>query len=284
MSTGRGERAIQATVTLVSLVVVIGAVPAVLALLVTVPPRHPVVYDLIAVVGWIAWFVEVAKLVGTVRARIHSGDLSVHDGTRLVDRLAIRIAAALMALGVGGSIAVVSTAGAATPAVVSTATTMAATSPIAPATTTPAPATPPVTQTTYTVAPGDTLWSIAVALYGDGSQWSAIAAANYGRTMGGGQAFVDPSLIYPGWVLTLPNLPTQAVSPLPAPSPGPSNPAPVSVVQPPDPVAHPSPADREPTVPVDHRPEREASERQRSPVPARGGAPTLPELAVLGLG
>ena len=48
---------------------------------------------------------------------------------------------------------------------------------------------------TYTVVRGDTLWDIAVAQYGDGYKWSAIAQAN---------ALVNPDLIHAGNVLTLP--------------------------------------------------------------------------------
>lgn len=48
---------------------------------------------------------------------------------------------------------------------------------------------------TYTVVPGDTLWDIAVAQYGDGYKWSAIAQAN---------VLVNPDLIHAGNVLTLP--------------------------------------------------------------------------------
>lgn len=48
---------------------------------------------------------------------------------------------------------------------------------------------------TYTVVPGDTLWGIAVAQYGDGYKWSAIAKAN---------ALVNPDLIHAGNVLILP--------------------------------------------------------------------------------
>ena len=47
----------------------------------------------------------------------------------------------------------------------------------------------------YMVVAGDTLWEIAVAQYGDGYKWSEIAKAN---------ALVNPDLIHPGNVLTLP--------------------------------------------------------------------------------
>jgi len=47
----------------------------------------------------------------------------------------------------------------------------------------------------YTVAHGDSLWSIALAQYGDGYRWSAIAQAN---------SLTNPDLIHAGNVLVLP--------------------------------------------------------------------------------
>lgn len=50
---------------------------------------------------------------------------------------------------------------------------------------------------TYTVVAGDSLWSIAKRFYGDGSYATKLAAANN---------ISNPSLIYPGQVLTLPGV------------------------------------------------------------------------------
>lgn len=56
----------------------------------------------------------------------------------------------------------------------------------------------------YTVVPGDYLWDIARRLYGDGSRFVEIFDANRGRVMPGGEAFTDPRVIRPGWVLRVP--------------------------------------------------------------------------------
>ena len=55
------------------------------------------------------------------------------------------------------------------------------------------------------VRPGDSLWSIAAALLGDGDDWPAIAALNLGRTMADGLRFVDPNTIHAGWTLEVPD-------------------------------------------------------------------------------
>ena len=81
---------------------------------------------------------------------------------------------------------------------------------------------------THTVVPGENLWDIAANYYGNGEEWHTIYAANVGVTQPGGAALSDPSLIYPGWTLTIP----EAVSPAPAvaapaPAPAPSTPVPL---------------------------------------------------------
>ena len=50
---------------------------------------------------------------------------------------------------------------------------------------------------TYTVKKGDCLWNIAKLFLGDGSRWREIYNLNTDK-------IVNPNLIYPGQVLTLP--------------------------------------------------------------------------------
>ena len=57
---------------------------------------------------------------------------------------------------------------------------------------------------THIVVPGDNLWDIAESYYGNGEEWHSIYAANAGIEQPDGLALSDPSLIYPGWKLTIP--------------------------------------------------------------------------------
>jgi len=55
-----------------------------------------------------------------------------------------------------------------------------------------------------TVRAGDCLWSLADWYLGAGDRYSEIVKLNYGRDMGGGRVFRNPSLIQPGWQLLIP--------------------------------------------------------------------------------
>jgi nucleoid-associated protein YgaU/DNA-binding SARP family transcriptional activator len=67
---------------------------------------------------------------------------------------------------------------------------------------------------TYTVAPGDSLWDIAVTHYGNGEQWHTIYAANVGALQPDGRALDATNWIYPGWKLTIPDVPTATTAPV----------------------------------------------------------------------
>src|SRR6266704_1138254 len=54
------------------------------------------------------------------------------------------------------------------------------------------------------VRPGECLWTIAQRYLGDGDLFPEIVKLNIGHSMGGGQVFTDPAVIWPGWVLQLP--------------------------------------------------------------------------------
>lgn len=98
---------------------------------------------------------------------------------------------------------------------------------------------------THTVVPGDNLWRIAERYLDDGFRWTEIWKLNRQRTMTGGRQFTDPNLIYPGWVLELPqgaiHPEPEATAegegldgtPTPEPSPAPPSPSPTTAPLPP---------------------------------------------------
>jgi DNA-binding SARP family transcriptional activator len=241
--------------------VVFGAVPIALVVIARVPvPRRldwPAVvsahglFDLLAVLAWIAWVGAAWTMLRSVAERVRRGDPASGRGGWLVDALASRIAAGLLvALPFTLSVATATAGAAAARPVVASAP--AGGTPSAP----PAPtAASALQQATYVVAPGDSLWSIAEELYGDGSAWDLLAGANLGTVMDDGTTFVDPSMIQPGWRLRVP----EADAPAPE-----TDPAPVTPVDAP------------------------GREHTTSTTVARVKAPTrsaeLPELAALGVG
>jgi DNA-binding SARP family transcriptional activator len=57
----------------------------------------------------------------------------------------------------------------------------------------------------YRVHPGDSLWRIAERELGTGFRWREIYRLNEGKRFPDGRSLADPHLIYPGWVLDLPD-------------------------------------------------------------------------------
>jgi len=254
---------------IVTAAVVFVAVPFVLVTLVGVPvPRHWTqasvlsahgLFDLLAIVAWVAWVACCWPLLRSVGRRVRHRDTTAASGAHLSDRLAARIAAAVLVITsvslTLGTVAGAATDGARSPATQSAPAPTGATPPrpdegAASATPTVEPISPgPVVggfavPATYTVGPGDSLWSIAERFYGDGADWSAIAAVNLGQVMRDGRRFVDPSMICPGWVLSLPDLtqPGPAAEPpvVDPTSTAPSEPAASALADSPQPVATPA--------------------------------------------
>ena len=176
---------------------------------------------LVATMAWLSWaWCMIALIRQVVRLVIEPGLDAV--GTSILDRLAAAIAAAVLSLAPFGLVA--TSAGGAAPRtnVPSAAPTVASS----------LGTTLEATQSVGSVAPtgnyrvvaGDSLWSIADHLYGDGEAWTQLSAANLGHLMTDGRVFTDPSLILPGWVLLTPGVPPPA-SPAPTASSLPAPPA-----------------------------------------------------------
>jgi nucleoid-associated protein YgaU len=62
----------------------------------------------------------------------------------------------------------------------------------------------------YHVQPGDSLWAIASRFYGDGEKESLLFDANVGRPQSDGRALSRHGVIYPNWVLRIPD-PSQGI-------------------------------------------------------------------------
>jgi hypothetical protein len=215
--------------------------------------------DLLLVLAWIAWAVQAANLARAFARHVRHG-LDPARPMSLTEQWAVRFAGACLViatlLGVGA------TASSAAPVrpPVTHASVVTAPVPVVPTAVPPAAPQPPVaTDQTYTVTAGDTLWSIAERLYGSGTRFPLIAAANLGHVMDDGRVFDTESLIFPGWVLTIPPPPNSAASPpAQAPAPVPA-PAPLSSPAPSDPTGdHPqSSSDRS-----GHHDQHHSTERQ----------------------
>jgi nucleoid-associated protein YgaU len=138
-----------------------------------------------------------------------------------------------------------------------------------------------------TVEPGDTLWDLAEELTGDGENWRQAWEVNRGRTEPDGATFTDPSLIRPGWTLSIPN-PVGVNQPEPSPPTStPSEPAPMP--EPTTPSADaptppaPTTATTTPASPETAAPTAEPSSTQQNDRPA-DDASALPVVAYTGGG
>lgn len=99
-----------------------------------------------------------------------------------------------------------------------------------------------------TVEPGDTLWDLSEEITGNGNNWPQAWELNRGRSQPGGATFTDPSLIRPGWTLSIPD-PASPATPAPsAPAPPAAEPAPPTTE--PAPPSAPAPSTATPADPT----------------------------------
>ncbi len=216
-------------------IVTFAAVPGVLVAFVGAPipahwTRHGVVslhglFDLLAVIAWAAWAACAWPMLRSVAARVRARDAAAGTGLalRVGDRLALRMAAAVLAMSSLGTASAAVTASAAGAAqAVAPIPPLAAPAPVAPRRGA-GPggigslgALPPHGTFGHqapfrgpraaVVGPRESLLSVAERAYGDGAAWPAIAKVNLGRPMPGGGRFMDPAVLRPGWMLLLPAL------------------------------------------------------------------------------
>ncbi|TFV52076.1 LysM peptidoglycan-binding domain-containing protein [Blastococcus sp. TF02A_35] len=150
------------------------------------------------------------------------------------------------------------------------------------------PTAPTVTEE-VTVEPGDTLWKLTEEVTGSGQNWPHAWELNRGRIQPGGVTFTDPSLIRPGWTLSIP---TPVDSPEPEPSPPmPPAPAPLPTTEPAPPPSGEAPTTSVPapdtpaSTPTETAaPDAESSPTQQIEAPADESASELPMVAFAGGG
>lgn len=140
-----------------------------------------------------------------------------------------------------------------------------------------------------TVEPGDTLWDLTEEITGSGHNWRQAWELNRGRSQPAGATFTDPSLIRPGWTLSIPD-PTSPATPAPSapappaaePAPPTTEPAPPSVPAPStdgSPPAAPGPGTDAPTSSPTAAPNRVEPSPARPDETSTGSTSELPMIA-----
>lgn len=195
----------------------------------TTPDNGSIIITVVAIIGWIAWASFAVATLLELPAAVSSWNPPRLRAMSLQQELA---AALLAAITVGFALPGIASTAQADPVDLAL-TSMQATDVHAPAqtpttttTTTEAqPQTAPATTTTtseqdkpatHVVEPGENLWEIAEETTGNGSEWSEIADLNRGVPQTDGQSLQDPSVIQPGWTLTLPDDATTSQASQPA--------------------------------------------------------------------
>lgn len=185
------------------------------------------VSKVLPMIGWVAWaFFAIPMLIEIVAAIVGRTTPKQSAAFRTQQHLAATLLAAVFVMfaGTGVLTSPVLPASAALRDISSSSPT------VAPASPRPLPATvvqripvdfalagtssvsAPQTKTvTHAVVPGDTLWDLAEHYYGDGTRYVDIYHATTGTVQTDGSHLTDPNLIRPGWVLTVPGVPTPAV-------------------------------------------------------------------------
>ena len=203
---------------------------------------------LLVAVAWIAWLRIIVGLCLDVASGLrHPNDAPRAAGLRghlagwVLAFTLIILPGTAMGVGLAGATTAAAPISAPLPATNEVASPPSLSAPISPGSSAPSADSPVVSATlvstntvsantaaTYTVVSGDCLSTIALRFYGDEGAWNEIWAANANRMMADGMRFVDPNLIYVGWVLVLPGLPSASPT-----EPTPTDPMPSLSLHPP---------------------------------------------------
>lgn len=183
-----------------------------LQMLLTTPDTGAVFLGLLTVVGWLAWAAFAVAVAGEVRGLRLGRPARRVRGLGMFQRLAAVLLGALVLVSVSPSLSAATPSGGADSGP-HPAATMAAQQEYVPGSDDDEPdeldhqdeADEQGAAPTYVVQPGDSLWSVAERVLGDGAQWSQIAELNYDRTQPDGMSLDrQDRWLHPGWVLQLP--------------------------------------------------------------------------------
>ncbi len=217
-----------------AVVVVVGlATPGVLGSVTVALWTHSAIFDahgparlglfLLDAVAWVAWLRIIVGLCLDVASGLRQPNnpqrragMRGHLAGWVLGFALVVLSGSAMGAGVAGAASAAARISATLPVTHEAASLSSPSASMAPVSTVPstkgpviAPATvAPITASTYTVVSGDCLSTIALHFYGDEGAWNEIWAANANRMMADGMRFGDPNLIYAGWTLILPGLPT----------------------------------------------------------------------------
>jgi DNA-binding SARP family transcriptional activator len=160
--------------------------------------------DLLILIVWVSWLGCSVPLICSVGRRVWRRDLSTALRPGVCDRLGVRLASSILALGSGSSMlgAVLVRPPIASMRGHSVAEVTAQLEGRVPS----RGVDLRPTRDVHVVRPGETLSSIARAAYDDVGEWELIAKTNLGRTVALDTRFLDPNDLAVGWRLFLPDL------------------------------------------------------------------------------
>lgn len=177
----------------------------------TTPIGTSLLVDVLAVLCWLAWAAFVVDIIRAVPAAVHAARRGVLESAPAGWSSPLHGLAAVLVTAVAVAV-LAHRPSPESPATFAAVTTQAVVDGVQLVASTPAAAPEEAVRSVEVREPRDgvhdCLWRIADRELGDGARWPEIYQLNQGRTQADGRALTDPNLIYPGWILILPDTTT----------------------------------------------------------------------------